>query len=342
MRGHLRGLQVAVAQWDLLLGADRRAAGASVGMSGKTASREARIMRNAIATFAAAMFGCVLATAAIAQVTENGGIATYTAPTVGAGTGIDYANAQPLRMPLANVPPNSQWQKIDRGSGPAVLFGPAQVSPGSVGSGEEAPVRLAPPQTSQQHNGVVPQQNGAVPELYGVMPEQFGTAELPFTTERVNAVDHSTVKFSPFRAAGKLFFNKGAASLTCSAALIKRGVVVTAAHCVANYGKNEIYSNFDFVPAFDDGNAPFGHWAVESTRVVQRYLDGTDACDQAGVVCPDDVAVLTLKPQSGQFAGAKTGWFAYAVNGVGFTAEGEALIKALSTAAWRKTRSSDR
>jgi hypothetical protein len=46
-------------------------------------------------------------------------------------------------------------------------------------------------------------------------------------------------------------------------------------------------------------------------------------------VCPDDVAILTLRPQGGAFAGAATGWFAYEINGIGFTSSGQALISEL-------------
>jgi hypothetical protein len=272
-------------------------------------------MKNGVATLVLAIFDCVLAGAAIAQVTENRLVATYTAPRASAGAGIDYASAKPLRMPLANVPPISQSRAISTAPDPRMLFGNPQVSPGSVGSGKEDPIPLAPPKNFQQQDAVI--------------PEEFGTANLPYTTSRVNAVDHLTVKFSPFRAAGKLFFKKGTAALTCSASLIKRGLVVTAAHCVANYGKKEFYSNWEFVPAYDNGTAPYGRWSVESAKVLTLYLDGTDGCEQFGVVCPDDVAILTLRPQGGAFAGAATGWFAYEINGVGFTSSGQALISEL-------------
>jgi hypothetical protein len=272
-------------------------------------------MKNGVATLALAIFDCVLAGAAIAQVTENRLVATYTAPRASAGAGIDYANAKPLRMPLANVPPISQSRAISTAPDPRMLFGNPQISPGSVGSGKEDPIQLAPPKKFQRQDGVI--------------PEEFGTANLPYTASRVNAVDHLTVKFSPFRAAGKLFFKKGAVAATCSASLIKRGLVVTAAHCVANYGKKEFYSNWEFVPAYDNGTAPYGRWSVEGAKVLKAYLDGTDGCEQFGVVCPDDVAILTLKPQNGAFAGAATGWFAYEIGGVGFNSSGQALISEL-------------
>ena len=39
------------------------------------------------------------------------------------------------------------------------------------------------------------------------------------------------------------------------------------------------------------------------------YYTGTDNCAVFGVVCPDDVAVIVLNPQSGRYAGVFTGWY---------------------------------
>ena len=278
-------------------------------------------MRNGFATHFFVLFGCLSAGSAIAEVPGNGVVASDAATQASSAAGIDFANAAPQRMPLANVPLVSQSQAIRTAPDPRILFGEPQVSAGSVGSGKEDQVQLTPPVKFQQQDGIVPQ--------------EFGTANLPYTTSRVNAVDHLTVKFSPFRAAGKLYFNKGAETLSCSAALIKRGLVVTAAHCVAKYGANEYYSNWEFVPAYDNGTAPFGRWAVDRAKVLTIYLNGTDGCAQfgEGFVCPDDVAILTLRPQSGAFAGDSTGWFEYGVNGAGFTTSGQALVTELGYAA---------
>jgi hypothetical protein len=127
---------------------------------------------------------------------------------------------------------------------------------------------------------------------------------------------------------------KAAETKTCSAALIKRGLVVTAAHCAANYGTNEFYSTFFFVPAFNDGTARYSMWMAASAKVLKAWLDGTDGCEQPGVICPDDVAILTLMPHlkgvhAGKFAGDLTGWFEYGLNGAGFTSASQALISEL-------------
>ena len=81
---------------------------------------------------------------------------TYTAPQASAGSGIDYANAKPLPMPLANVPLVSQAQAIRTAPDPLMLFGKPQVSPGSVGSGKQDPIQLASPKKFQQEDGVLP------------------------------------------------------------------------------------------------------------------------------------------------------------------------------------------
>ena len=109
----------------------------------------------------------------------------------------------------------------------------------------------------------------------------------------------------------------------CSASLIRRGVVVTAAHCVANFGQQQYYSGWQFVPGYRNGIAPFGVWSVRSAIVLTSYLDGTDPCAVAGIVCQDDVALLLLNPSpTGAYPGTATGWYGYGWDNVGFTATG--------------------
>ena len=121
----------------------------------------------------------------------------------------------------------------------------------------------------------------------------------------------------------------GANSFVCSASLIKPGIVVTAAHCVANYGQSQFYSGWTFVPAYNNGSAPYGTWTAASATILTKYYIGTDSCAQFGVICPDDVALLTLNPQSGSYAGNAAGWFGYGWDGYGFNASSQALITQL-------------
>ena len=92
----------------------------------------------------------------------------------------------------------------------------------------------------------------------GVTPQDFGTNNHPFTTARADLFGLNDNAVYPYRAAGKLFFNIGSSSYICSASLIKRGIVVTAAHCVANYGQSQFYGGWRFVPGYRNGSAPFG------------------------------------------------------------------------------------
>jgi len=104
--------------------------------------------------------------------------------------------------------------------------------------------------------------------------------------------------------------------------LIKKGVVVTAAHCVANFGTGQLYSNWHFIPGYRNGAAPFGDWTVKNAFVLTSYLNGSDPCAVAGVVCRDDVAVLLLNAKAGKYPGTSTGWYGFGWNGLGFTSAG--------------------
>mgnify|MGYP000972664976 CR=1 FL=1 len=163
----------------------------------------------------------------------------------------------------------------------------------------------------------------------GVTPQEFGTSGQPYTTSRVNLFNDLTADQYPYSAAGKLFFNIGADTFVCSGSLIKRGIVVTAAHCVANFGARQFYSNWRFVPAYNNGVAPYGTWTAASARVLTSYFAGTDPCAQRGVICQNDVAILRLNPQGGAFPGPRTGTLGYGINGYSYNGSGQVLIKQL-------------
>jgi hypothetical protein len=97
---------------------------------------------------------------------------------------------------------------------------------------------------------------------------------------------------------------------------------------VANYGTNQFYNSWQYVPAYNNGTAPYGVWTVSSARVLTAYLNGTDNCAVFGVVCPDDVAVLTVTPQNGTYVGSITGWFGCAWN-YGYNSAGQAHLTQL-------------
>ena len=266
---------------------------------------------------AASVLSCVVAATAQAQVRTSGGMTTLALPSQNSqlGAQIDFAHAKPMKMPAASGQALSPAKAMASGLDPLEIFGLPGAEDGGAGTGEQNPVQLVAKQD--------------VPEGSGIEPEEFGTSAQPFTTSQVNASGNLTINYYPYRAAGKLFFKIGANSFLCSASLIKPGVVVTAAHCVANYGQQQFYSGWTFVPAYNNGSAPYGTWTAASATVKTKYYNGTDSCAQYGVICPDDVAVITLNPQSGRYAGHYAGWYGYGWDGYGFNASSQALISQL-------------
>jgi V8-like Glu-specific endopeptidase len=215
-------------------------------------------------------------------------------------------------LELPAVAPRSelqaQYDLMDALQARPQLQAEAGFSPGADGLGHMSPIFLGAPA------------GGAGGEQVG--PQEFGTTNHPFTTARADLSGVTASNAYPYRASGKLFFNIGAATYMCSASLIKRGVVVTAAHCVANFGTNQFYVNWRFVPAYASGVAPYGVWSVRSVSVVTAYLDGTDSCAVAGIVCQDDVALLLLNANAGAYPGTETGWYGWGHDGYGFNGSG--------------------
>ena len=222
---------------------------------------------------------------------------------------IDYAHAKPMPLPQASAAPPTSSAGLS-----AASFGSSGASSGAIGTGKASPVVLAP--AASNLGG-------------GASPAEFGTSGQPYTTSRSSAYAVNTVIYYPLRAAGKLFFKINGSSFVCSASLIKKGVVVTAAHCVSNFGQRQFYSGWQFVPAYTNGVAPYGVWTARGRIVMTSYFDGSDSCAQSGVICQNDVAVLILNTQNGQYPGTQTGYFGYGYNGYSFNSHHEALITQL-------------
>ena len=254
-------------------------------------------------------------TAAPKNVLTKGAVTIYTAPAeeLAATSLAGIADAKPMPLPQADIAPVGP---TDGDKGPPRPGKPG-FSPGKIGTGKLPAVDVP----------AAEDQPGELDD--GVEPQEFGTSNHPFTTARVDTKANNVSKTYPYSASGKLYFMDGAVQYVCSASLIKRGIVVTAAHCVNDYGKKRFYTNFQFVPAKYNATAPFGTWNGGSVFVMTVYYNGTDVCAQAGVVCQNDVAVISMVPQKAAYPGTKTGWLGYGWDGYGFSPTNLSLINQL-------------
>lgn len=131
--------------------------------------------------------------------------------------------------------------------------------------------------------------------------EAFGDGNHPYTTARASAQDEmSPVDAYPWRAAGKMFMSFGGQTFVCTASVIELNLLVTAAHCVHNFGQemDGFADAVTFEPARHEGERPFGTWTGRTWYIPKVYFDGTDVCspNAPGVVCENDVAVVVLEP----------------------------------------------
>ena len=109
-----------------------------------------------------------------------------------------------------------------------------------------------------------------------------GSANLDFSRSRVTP--RTAVTADPYKAAGKLFFTEpGVGDFLCSASIIKKRVIVTAAHCLFDPVAKSFFTNWVFIPAFDGGlsnpaesqtspQSPFGAWDFRFVIVSARLL----------------------------------------------------------------------
>lgn len=158
----------------------------------------------------------------------------------------------------------------------------------------------------------------------------FGSFGIPYTTTRVQDGNQSAAGTTsanrlsttyPYRTIGKLWFSAG----YCSASLIRRSVIVTAAHCIQRFGTgSSTYSGFTFRPGHYGAAgataaqiAPYGTWYWIRFVRPASWANGTDI--GIGSARDNDLAVIALgKNGLGQFVGDRVGYMGYGWNNYSF------------------------
>ncbi|RZU62419.1 trypsin-like serine peptidase [Zhihengliuella halotolerans] len=100
----------------------------------------------------------------------------------------------------------------------------------------------------------------------------------------------SAVEETPVSHIGKVFFTMGGNNYVCSGNSIissNANTVSTAGHCL-NEGPGAFATNFVFVPAYDDGAAPYGQWAAAELHAPSAWVNNGDMTYDTGfaVVAP--------------------------------------------------------
>ncbi len=223
-----------------------------------------------------------------------------------------WTSARLLSAKLMEPAPQVRWDGLPLAAGPT---GAAKTEPAVKSSGALPSIK---------DNGALSRQ--LIPEdqiqqleretFESVVPEATSSFGAHFTTSRVFP-DAATTSY-PYSTAGKLFFSdpKTGGNFVCSASVLRPRIIVTAGHCVTHpsttEGSRYFYSNFFFVPAYNNGGAPFGTWTPSTEWVSNAWYfsDGSVPNDQ-------DVAMLVARDQSSTKLGYRTGWLGYFTNQLG-------------------------
>jgi hypothetical protein len=98
----------------------------------------------------------------------------------------------------------------------------------------------------------------------------------------------------PVNHIGKVFFTLAGANYVCSGnavASTNGSTVATAGHCV-NEGPGAYATNFVFVPAYENGAAPYGKWSARALYAPSQWVSNGDMTYDTGF------AVMNRNPQN--------------------------------------------
>jgi V8-like Glu-specific endopeptidase len=217
--------------------------------------------------------------------------------------------ARPRPMPQRNssaVTPNAGMPRVAPQTGQSQEGQPG--SPPTIADSEAADfsVRIHPALSAAAVDDMAPEDSE--PQS----PDANSKFGFPFTTSEVQPVGEQVAY--PQRAAGQLFFTEqGAGDFVCSGSTIRPGIVIVAGHCVAapKAGNTppHYFTNFLFVPATNNGSAPYGKWAPSWVDTTGEWWNGNDTVPNA-----QDVGMFAMNEQGGRRIGDVIGWYGWRTN----------------------------
>jgi V8-like Glu-specific endopeptidase len=192
---------------------------------------------------------------------------------------------------------------------PGASAGQAAASAGQAQSGDahapalqvRVPVRrLFTPASMQERAVATPHAGNYLTYTSTRVFPMFDGAAAPYSADRAY----------PYITVGRLFFTAGGKPMFCSASVIQRRIVVTAGHCVHSGTSSGFFSNWMFVPAYRDGNAPLLTWTWRAATVTGTWAFGggtvPNAADYAMIEFADQPVGRTLRA-----LGDVTGWLGW-------------------------------
>jgi hypothetical protein len=106
---------------------------------------------------------------------------------------------------------------------------------------------------------------------------------------------------SGYKTVGKFFVRALGGQFSCTATVIGRSIIVTAAHCFKGVigGIKYTTTGWTFAPMWHDNQFPYGTWSVHSVFLLRGWIDKLDP--------KLDYAVVVLNSRSGRDVGSYTG-----------------------------------
>lgn len=137
----------------------------------------------------------------------------------------------------------------------------------------------------------------------------------PFSESRVfpSGPEKGTAVVSfPYRTVGELFFHdpRTGQDFVCSAAVNSPRAILTAGSCIAHGSASSsqryYYSNFLFIPAYDNGSAPFGKWGSTGYAITTASW-----FDSGRFPNPQDFGFIEAADRNGKTLGSVVGWLGW-------------------------------
>lgn len=190
-------------------------------------------------------------------------------------TAEQYQSAEPLDLPLAAASVGELRRRAEEDLRP--LSSGVQVSaPGyavpeanAVDADTDAWLFPEPLDEAAGDDGFQPL------DAEAIEPLDFGEALAFYSSSRL--VPNGARRYYPYRTIGKLFFRQpGIGFFVCSGAVLRKRLILTAGHCVhsGSDGVDGFFEDFVFVPAYQEGNAPYGVWEAAVVWTTNSWATG--------------------------------------------------------------------